>query len=370
MTHPLRVVLAGCGGISRAWLERSATSPISAWSASWTSTKPPPPRAEQFGWTEAAIGTDLSAMLDSHTPRCGLRLHRPGGAHPVTLRRCATAATCWARSRWPTRWRTRGEMVAAAQAAGKTYAVIQNRRYDPNIRRLRAFLELGAIGEITTVNCDFYIGAHFGGFRDRMEHVLLLDMAIHTFDAARLISGADATAVYCHEWNPAGSWYDHDASAVAIFEMTEGDRLHLPRQLVRRGAEHDVGVRLAHRRHEGQRAAGTARPASRRRSWPRRAASCRRCRTRAASLRRPRQGRRPWRRHPGFRALHPDRRHARDGLHRQHQEPGDGLRRDRERGGGAARGDRSGVNRSRITRIDTDKRRQKTAPSPCHPRHQ
>jgi predicted dehydrogenase len=114
------------------------------------------------------------------------------------------------------------QMIEAAQRAGKVFAVIQNRRYDPNIRRLRSFLASGAIGEVTTVNSDFYIGAHFGGFRDRMEHVLLLDMAIHTFDQARLISGADPQAVYCHEWNPAGSWYDHDASAMAIFEMSDG----------------------------------------------------------------------------------------------------------------------------------------------------
>jgi predicted dehydrogenase len=60
-----------------------------------------------------------------------------------------------------------------------------------------------------------------------MRHVLLLDMAIHTFDAARLITGSahgitsgDPVAVYCREWNPRGSWYDHDASAVAIFDMT------------------------------------------------------------------------------------------------------------------------------------------------------
>jgi predicted dehydrogenase len=26
--------------------------------------------------------------------------------------------------------------------------------------------------------------------------------------------------VYCKEWNPAGSWYDRDASAIAIFDMT------------------------------------------------------------------------------------------------------------------------------------------------------
>ena len=117
------------------------------------------------------------------------------------------------------------EMVAAAQEAGKIYGVIQNRRYDPNIRRLRNFLTSGKIGPLTTVNCDFYIGAHFGGFRDHMEHPLLLDMAIHTFDAARFITGADPVSVYCKEWNPAGSWYDHDASAVALFEMT-GDLVY------------------------------------------------------------------------------------------------------------------------------------------------
>jgi predicted dehydrogenase len=27
--------------------------------------------------------------------------------------------------------------------------------------------------------------------------------------------------VYCKEWNPAGSWYDRDASAVAVFELSD-----------------------------------------------------------------------------------------------------------------------------------------------------
>jgi predicted dehydrogenase len=111
-------------------------------------------------------------------------------------------------------------MVAAAEEAGRIFAVIQNRRYDARIRRLRHLIESGIIGPVTTVNSDFYLGAHFGGFRDHMEHVLLLDMAIHTFDAARLITGADPISVYCKEWNPSGSWYDRDASAVAIFDMT------------------------------------------------------------------------------------------------------------------------------------------------------
>jgi predicted dehydrogenase len=114
------------------------------------------------------------------------------------------------------------EMVAAAKESGKLYAVMQNRRYMEPVRRIRQFIASGAIGPITTVNCDFYLGPHFGGFRDQMDHVLLLDMAIHTFDQARFMSNTDPVSVYCKEWNPAGSWYANGASAMAIFEMSEG----------------------------------------------------------------------------------------------------------------------------------------------------
>jgi predicted dehydrogenase len=37
-----------------------------------------------------------------------------------------------------------------------------------------------------------------------------------------LILGADAVSVYAHAWNPAGSWYGHNASAMCIFEMSDG----------------------------------------------------------------------------------------------------------------------------------------------------
>jgi predicted dehydrogenase len=99
---------------------------------------------------------------------------------------------------------------------------MQNRRYLDPIVRFRQLLASHAIGPLTTMNADFYLGAHFGGFRDEMAHVLLLDMAIHSFDQARYLSGADPISVYCHEWNPSGSWYRHGASAMAIFEMSNG----------------------------------------------------------------------------------------------------------------------------------------------------
>jgi len=115
-------------------------------------------------------------------------------------------------------------LVEKARAAGRIHAIVQNRRYISGVRRLRAFIESGAIGELTGLHADFFIGAHFGGFRDDMDNVLLLDMAIHTFDAARFMSGKLPEAVYCHETNPTGSWYRTGASAFAIFEMSDAVR--------------------------------------------------------------------------------------------------------------------------------------------------
>jgi predicted dehydrogenase len=113
--------------------------------------------------------------------------------------------------------------VAASEKAGKLYMVSQSRRYDARIQAYRK-LVVDRIGEPGILNSDFYIGAHFGGFRDEMASVLLLDMAIHTLDAARYISGADPVSVYCEEFNPAWSWYKGAASATALYEMTGGLR--------------------------------------------------------------------------------------------------------------------------------------------------
>jgi predicted dehydrogenase len=223
MSERVRALLVGCGGISRAWLRALQDMPtvqiaglVDIVEASALA------RAEEFGLQGALIETDLARALDALDPQVVFNCTIPEGHREVTL--TALAHDCHVLGEKPladSMARAR-EMVAAALAADKLFAVIQNRRYDANIRRFRHLVASGALGPLTTLNSDFYIGAHFGGFRDRMAHVLLLDMAIHTFDQARLISGADPVSVYCHEWNPPGSWYDHDASAVAVFEMSSG----------------------------------------------------------------------------------------------------------------------------------------------------
>lgn len=113
-------------------------------------------------------------------------------------------------------------MIAAAELSGQLLAVSQSRRYWRNLTALRAQIaQLGALG---TLSCEFFKAPHFGGFRDEMDHPLLIDMAIHQFDLARDLTGGEPVAVYCDSYNPSWSWYAGDAAAQAVFELTDGVR--------------------------------------------------------------------------------------------------------------------------------------------------
>ena len=220
---PTTALLVGCGNISRAWLRALPVVPdlriVGLVDLDVATARE---RAAEFGLTDVPIGTDVVAAIEALRPDVVFDCTIPA-AHPVvTLAALSRGCHVLGEKPLAPSLDEARRMVAAATASGRTYAVIQNRRYDPNIHRLRAFLRSGALGRITTVTSDFFVAAHFGGFRERMAHVLLLDMAIHTLDAARFLTGADPQAVYCREWNPAGSWYDRDASAIALFELGDG----------------------------------------------------------------------------------------------------------------------------------------------------
>ncbi len=222
MPRKLEAVLVGCGGISRAWLSTIVELPdLNLAALVDLDAQAAQARAEEFDLLDVRIDVDLENVLDEVKPDVVFDCTVPEAHHPVTLSALSHGCHVLGEKPLADTLEHAQEMVAAAEAAKRIYSVMQNRRYDPNIRQLKAFLMSGVLGRLTTVNCDFYIGAHFGGFRDHMEHVLLVDMAIHTFDAARFLTGADARTVYCKEWNPPGSWYDHGASAVAIFGMTD-----------------------------------------------------------------------------------------------------------------------------------------------------
>lgn len=223
MEKNLRAILVGCGGISRVWLDAIRDIPdLKVVGLVDLNEESAREKAKAYDLLDVLVSTDLSATLERTRPDLVFDCTVPEAHVSVTLAALERGCHVLGEKPMADTLENARKMIAAARKAGKLYAVTQNYRYHPEVRRLKRFLESGEIGPITTVHSDFYIGAHFGGFRDRMKHVLLLDMAIHTFDAARLITGADPVSVYCQEWNPAGSWYDHGASAVAIFEMSDG----------------------------------------------------------------------------------------------------------------------------------------------------
>jgi len=168
-------------------------------------------------------GSDLSAAIETTEPDFVVNVTSPEAHYGVTLEALRAGLPVLGEKPMADSMDRAREMVAAAERAGKVYMVRQNRRSNPNLAALRRMI-VEHTGTPAILNSDFYIGAHFGGFRDEMASPLLLDMAIHTFDAARYLSGCDPLAVYCEEFNPPWSWFRGNACATAIFEMTDGLR--------------------------------------------------------------------------------------------------------------------------------------------------
>jgi len=113
-------------------------------------------------------------------------------------------------------------LIAASELAGELFMVSQSRRYDQKLADFKKHvMRLGQIGIATT---DLFRAHDDDGFRAVMDHPLLLDMAIHAFDAARFLLDAEPVSVLCDEYSPPWSWYAGAAAATATFDMSGGQR--------------------------------------------------------------------------------------------------------------------------------------------------
>jgi len=220
-----RAVLVGCGVMGARWAAALNASPLKERLNLVALVDVDRDVAESVkranGLSGAIVATDLATALEQVKADIVFDVAVPAARRDVVLTAFRHGCDVLTEKPMAASMKDAANILAAAQKQGRLHAVMQNRRFKQSIRRIRAFLASGAIGELSSMHCDFFIGAHFGGFRDAMEHVLLLDMAIHTFDAARFMSGKDALAVYCQESNPKSSWYAHGAAANAIFEMSD-----------------------------------------------------------------------------------------------------------------------------------------------------
>ncbi|MDW6026304.1 Gfo/Idh/MocA family oxidoreductase [Mesorhizobium sp. BAC0120] len=219
----MNVVLVGCGAMSKAWLDAvRGMSGLAVVGLVDLDVDRARARAREYDLEGPATGTNLDAVLERTKPDAVFDVVVPAARRDVAL--SAFAHNCHLLTEKPLADSPDNAraIVAAARQANRIHAVVQNRRYLANVRRIRRFLDSGAIGAPTSIHAEFFVAPHFGGFREEMRHVLLLDMAIHTFDAARYMVNAEPKRVYCQEWEPPNSWYRQGSSAAATFEFADG----------------------------------------------------------------------------------------------------------------------------------------------------
>ncbi len=219
-----RVIGVGAGGISNAWFGPLKLEGVRVAAIVELREEAARGQIEKYGLGDVAIHTELARALAEVKADFVLDLTTPGVHCEVTTKSLRAGFPVIGEKPMATTMDEARRMLEASEQTGKLYMVSQSRRWNTRHRTIATTLANRRIGDVTTLNCDFFLGAHFGGFRDEMPSPLILDMAIHHFDLARMFCGRNAVRVYAEEFNPKGSWYKGDVAANCLFEMEDGVR--------------------------------------------------------------------------------------------------------------------------------------------------
>jgi len=144
----LRAVLVGCGLMSRAWLEAARdVDGLAIVGLVDIDIERAKGRAAEFGLTDAVVGTDAADVIDRVKPDAVFDVVVPAARHELALTAFERGCHLLTEKPMADSLEHAGDIIAAGRKAGRLHAVIQNRRYHPGIRRIRRFIESGAIGD-------------------------------------------------------------------------------------------------------------------------------------------------------------------------------------------------------------------------------
>lgn len=220
---PLRVVVVGAGGMGRAWLRTVEASPlVELVGIVDLDLATAAEAAASLGRPDLPVGAGTAALASDVGAQAVINVTVPAAHHPVTTEALAAGLPVLGEKPVASTVAQGLSLAAAAELHGQLFMVSQSRRYNRQLFEAKRLS--GSLGPVGIVSAEFFKAPHFGGFRDAMDHPLLLDMAIHQFDMARFLLDADPVSVFCEEYNPSWSWYRGDAGATAVFEMTGGVR--------------------------------------------------------------------------------------------------------------------------------------------------
>jgi len=81
----------------------------------------------------------------------------------------------------------------------------------------------GLLGRLGQIKVDFRQNAMASGHvYPGLKHPLLVDMAVHHYDLARMIVGEDPVELSCRSWNLEGSPFSGDASGAMVLSFPSG----------------------------------------------------------------------------------------------------------------------------------------------------
>ena len=178
-------------------------------------------------YTEAAKVTSLAQLADAHdidavvvtalSPAHGevVRLALETGCHVIVEKPFVT---------------TLGEaeiLVELAAERQRCLMVSHNYRFFPGVQKLCRIVREGSYGPVRAVIGRFWCDWPGKPYQHAMMHPMALEMAIHHFDMARAMFGAEAVEGQVLEWNPAWSPYLMGAALEALFKMEAGNH-HFP----------------------------------------------------------------------------------------------------------------------------------------------
>jgi predicted dehydrogenase len=217
------VVVVGAGGMGRAWLDTVARRDDLRVSAIVdVSVEAARAAAGERGWDIPCVASVDEAFTAAGRPGMLLNVTIPEAHRAVSEAALRQGVPVLSEKPVTPTVSDALALAAVSELTGVLLATSQSRRYSAGIRSFRE--EVTAAGGAAQLTALFFQNPRFGGFRDEMESPLLIDMAIHTFDQARYVLGADPVSVYCDEFSPPWSWYRGGAAAEAVFRFDDGAR--------------------------------------------------------------------------------------------------------------------------------------------------
>jgi len=229
---PLRALIVGAGFMGRNWAREIARRPDTEL-VGWVDLDEAALReaVKEAGLTSAsdpagdsgsgvATGTDLAALLRGPIPDIVFNCSPPAAHRTVTTSALEHGCAVLSEKPMAMTLAEARELCAVSERTGRLLAVTQDRRQLSGTRALKEAAR--RLAPLTRLEIDFRLPHRAGPYVHLWDEPLLREMAIHLFDAARAVTGADAQSVFCTAYRTPWSWYPGNDSAEALFQMDDG----------------------------------------------------------------------------------------------------------------------------------------------------